>query len=348
MSSREETPAQIDAIVMAGDRGAYRYVYGKNKALLEIKGIPVISYVISALERCRYVSRIFVVGPRAEITAALQQCGGRPTGSKELIVVDQGETMIENALNTFRATVPSVSPEGTPLSEEEQEARFEDKIVLVLGADIPLITPYELNEFIESCDVSRHDYSMGMTREDDLRPYYPQNGMTGIHFAYFCFRDSRERQNNLHLIRVFRILNRQIIQKMYRFRYQKKWRNILRLLWALIRSRDVKPRMVFSFLLLHLSRMCEQRMPWFPFLGFIRRFLGKEGIEQDVSMLLNARFASVRTTYGGAALDVDNETHFEVICRNFDRWKDFQEELARNKGALPDERDMSAAGNEKS
>jgi len=345
MTSREGRALRIDAILMAGDKGAYKHVYGKNKALLEIKGVPVIAYVVSALERCRYVSRIFIVGPREEILEALERCGCLSQGDKEIIVMDQWNTMLENAWNTFHATVPTVTPEGTPLSDEEREAQYKDKVVLVLGADIPLVTPNELNEFIENCDVSRYDYFMGMTGEENLRPYYPAKGSPGIHFAYFCFRDSKERQNNLHLIRVFRVLNREIIQKMYRFRYQKKWKNILRLFWTLIRTTEIKPRMIFKFLLLHLSRMFEQRLPWFPLLGLFRRFLRKEAIEHDVSMLLKARFVSVRTSYGGAALDVDNEAHFEIICKNFDRWNDLQAELARRKGAWGEGRDLSAVGN---
>ena len=62
----------LDAVVLAGDRGAYKPVGGENKALLQVEGIPVIAHVISALQRCRYVTRIFVVGPRERILAALE------------------------------------------------------------------------------------------------------------------------------------------------------------------------------------------------------------------------------------------------------------------------------------
>jgi len=66
-------------------------------------------------------------------------------------------------------------------------------------------------------------------------------------------------------------------------------------------------------------------------LKLARRALPKSRIEQDISCLLQTRFASVPTTYGGAALDVDNEEHFEVIRLNFERWRAYQEDLHARK-----------------
>lgn len=346
MGSGQSKQIGFDAIVMAGDKGAYKPVYGENKALLEINGAPVISYVISALQRCRFVARIFVVGPREKLSAALDRCGDRVKGPKELVLVEQWESMLENALNTFVTTLPSHSPEGDPLPEQALQLRYRDKAVLILGADIPLLTPDELDEFIEEADLTRYDYILGMTSEEALRPYYPKPGTKGIHFAYFNFKDSRERQNNLHLVRVFRVINRQMIQKMYQFRYQKRWWNVLRLMWEMLRTAEVRPGMVLKFLLLHLCRVLDKRF-LAPLHGFLRRFVDKAAVEQDVSRLIRVRLGSAMTTYGGAALDVDNEEHFQIICRNFDRWKALQKKRTEKKTRQQVEPETTSVDQEK-
>ena len=41
----------IDALVLAGDRKGARLVYGANKAFLIFRGKPLLSYVLSALDR---------------------------------------------------------------------------------------------------------------------------------------------------------------------------------------------------------------------------------------------------------------------------------------------------------
>lgn len=325
-----EPRGNLDAVVLAGDRDAYKPVRGENKALLEIEGEPVLVYVVSALQRCRYVSRVFVVGPRKRIREALERMSAGRTWQKEVILVEQWKTLLENAWNTFLATLPSRGPDGEPLSEETLRSRYEGKAVLFLGADMPLLTHYELEEFIEGCEMDRYDYVLGMTSEEHLKPFYPAKGLPGIRLTYFHFKDSRERQNNLHLIRVFRVVNRQYGQLMYRFRYQKRWQNILQILWALLRTPELRPGMVVRFCLLHVCRFLG-RIPWLPLNRPLRRFLDKRRLEEDLSLLLRTRFGIGMTSYGGAALDIDNTEQLAVVERQFDRWRAVQEDLHRER-----------------
>jgi hypothetical protein len=172
-----------------------------------------------------------------------------------------------------------------------------------------------------------------MTGEDALQAYYPRPGrpVSGIRFTYFCFHDSRERQNNLHMIRVFRVFNRQLIQKMYQFRYQQRWKNILQLGWQLLREPAVTPRVVAKFVLLHLCRLLDRRT-WRPLAKvqrFLRRFLVKAEMQADLSRVIMTRFGSALTTLGGAALDVDNERDFQIIKNRYRDWMEHQEALAR-------------------
>jgi len=318
----------LDAVVLAGDRDAYNPVCGENKALLRIEGIPVIAYVISALQRCRYVARIFVVGPRERILEALETEGVGGKGQKEVIVVEQWTSLFENGWNTFLETLPARGPDGETLSEETLRARHEGKAVLFLGADMPLLTHYELEEFIEGCDMDRYDYVAGMTPEEALRPYYPKRGTPGIRLAYFHFKDSLERQNNLHMIRVFRVVNPQYSQLMYRFRYQKKGKNILLLLRELLGLPELTLGMVFRFCLLHVCRVLA-RIPCMPLNRLLRRFLDKDKVAEDIGAILQTQFAMATTTYGGAALDVDDKEQLAVIESRFHHWRALQEDLHR-------------------
>ena len=327
MSDEWNDPKEtLDAVVLAGDRDAYNPVCGENKALLRIEGIPVVAYVISALQRCRYVTRIFVVGPRERILEALEAEGIGEKGQKEVIVVEQWTSLLDNGWNTFLATLPSQGPDGAALPEETLRARYEGKAALFLGSDMPLLTHYELEEFIEVCDMQRYDYVAGATPEEALKPYYPEKGMPGIRLAYFHFKDSLERQNNLHMIRVFRVINPQYGQMMYRFRYQTKWKNMLLLLRELLGLPQLTLGMVFRFCLLHVCRVLG-RIPWMPLNRLLRRFLDKNKVAEDIGAILQTRFAMTTTTYGGAALDVDDKAQLAVIGSRFHRWRAQQEDL---------------------
>jgi molybdopterin-guanine dinucleotide biosynthesis protein A len=336
MSDEWNDPKEsLDAVVLAGDRGAYKPVWGENKALLEIEGIPVIAYVISALQRCRYVTRIFVVGPRKRILHVLEREGIGDKGPKEVTVVEQWTSLLENGWNTFLETLPARRPDGTALPEEALRERHEGKAVLFLGSDMPLLTHYELEEFIEGCDMQRYDYVAGTTPEEVLKPYYPEKGTPGIRLAYFHFKDSLERQNNLHMIRVFRVVNPHYGQLMYRFRYQRKWQNMLLLLRELLGLPELTLGMVFRFCLLHVCRVLG-RIPWMPPNRLLRRFLDKGKVTEDIGALLRTRFAMTATTYGGAALDVDDNEQFAVIGSQFHRWRDLQEDLYNRRTQPPE------------
>ena len=127
----------LDAVVLAGDRDAYNPVYGENKALLQIEGTPFIAYVISALQRCRYVTRIFVVGPRERIQEALKAGEIGRQGNKEVIVIEQWTSLFENGWNAFLATLPDQGPDGRALPEETLRKRYEGKAVLSWGRTCP-------------------------------------------------------------------------------------------------------------------------------------------------------------------------------------------------------------------
>ena len=68
-----------------------------------------------------------------------------------------------------------------------------------------------------------------------------------------------------------------------------------------------------------------------PIQFLFRQFVPKKVLEADIGRLLKTRFGSVVTTYGGAALDVDNEDDFMVIRYHFKQWRDYHEDLYQMK-----------------
>ncbi len=317
---------RFDVIITAGDRSGSRPIFGQNKVFLPIAGIPAINYVLSVVEHTRYTARIFVVGNKAQLEEALAVPHSPFQGQRPLILLEQGETLYDNVWNAFLHTLPGYEP-GMDWRTYAETAAV-DKAVLFLPGDIPLATPFEIEEFIEGCDLARYDYCLGLTAEQTLRAYYPQEGRPGLQLAYYTLRDLLVRHNNLHLVKPLRLGNRHYIQKMYTLRHQREWRNILKLAWELVRTQEATLRMVWYFFCLHFARFITklgwQRIPCFrPF------FLDLPVVASLMSQVLRTRFTTVMTHYGGCTLDIDNAEHYAIICANFTRWLDHQQALAK-------------------
>ena len=124
----------MSAIVMAGDRGAARAVYGENKIYLEIGGRPLISHVVATLQRVPEVSAVWVVGDSARLAGVLDDERLRDELRKPLHTVEQFENLYENAWprvapKTFaRAITASSSRSSTkPLINKRPSMEFQVK-----------------------------------------------------------------------------------------------------------------------------------------------------------------------------------------------------------------------------
>src|SRR5947208_3036688 len=291
----------LDVIVTAGDRHASRPVLGDNKAFLPLAGVPVINYVLSAIEQARCTARIFVVGDTARLRAALAVPNTPVRGTRPLYLLEQSHTLYENAWNAFLHTLPDYTP-GTDW-RIYLDTPAVDKAVLIMPGDIPLATPDEIDAFVDGCDLSRYDYCLGLSAESVLRAYYPQDGRPGMQMAYFTFRDRQVRQNNLHLVKPLRLGNRHYVQKVYDFRYQREWRNILRLGYELCTTQNGSVRLAGYYLCLHAARLLTTL--GLQHLRLMRPcFLEMPVMASVLSQLLQTRFTTVLTPYGGCALDV--------------------------------------------
>lgn len=316
----------LDVIVTAGDRGASRPVLGMNKVFLPLAGVPIINYVLSAVERARCTARIFVIGDRAQLEAALAVPHTPFQGRCPIILLEQGNTLYDNVWSAFLHSLPGYQPD-TDWQQYVDTAAM-DKPVLVIPGDVPLATPYEIDAFVESCDLSHYDYCLGMSAESVLQAYYPQGDRPGIRMAYFTLRDLQARQNNLHLVKPLRLGNRHYIQRMYDSRYQREWKNIARLCWELYTAQHGSLRIAWYYFCLHVARVC--RLYGWQHLALARPFFLEIPVVASVlSQLLHTRFTAILTPYGGCALDVDNAEHYQAICSNFELWLAHQATVAQ-------------------
>ena len=321
--------ARFDVVVLAGDRKASRKVKGDNKAFLDLKGRPVICYVIDGLLSSRYIDDIFIVGPKERIERAISPYFA-DVKDRKIAVFEQWDNFYENVWNGFLHTIPGHTDDIDP--ETYRDTPYFEKAVLAVSGDIPLLTGYEVDEFLENTDTDNYDYQPGTTADCSLMPYYPKKDKKGIKHAYFHYKEARLRQNNIHLGNLFKIKNKTYIEKMYEFRHQREWKDIIKLTFEILRTEKGSYKALYYFILL---QMCM----FFTRIGFnylsdkLRRLISLSDVEKTVGLMLGGRAKSIMTTYGGAALDIDSDEEFDTIKENFDDWMAFQEELYRtNRG----------------
>jgi molybdopterin-guanine dinucleotide biosynthesis protein A len=316
-----------DAVILAGDRRASRNIKGENKTLLKVHGRPVLSYVLSALLGSKYIRNIFIVGPKERIEKELKTDLVKIKGRK-VTVLEQWENLIENAWNGFLHTIDGYK-EGTD-PDTYLNTPVQENTALALSGDMPLITSYEIDEFIENAEPDKYDYIAGITPDYSLIPYYPKENKPGIKHAYFHAKDLKWRQNNLHLGKMLKVKNKIYIQKMYEYRHQKEWKDIIKLVLTVLRTEKGTYKAIYQFAVLQACMFFSNRgMGWFS--GRIRKLVTLSSIEKTVGLILGTTAKTSITHYGGAALDIDSDEELEAIESNFDDWMAYQKELYNSK-----------------
>lgn len=307
---------RYDAVIVAGEEAASRRVMRQHKALLKIHGKPFIHYVINALQRVEAVREIYIVGPERMLRAALKPCEQNLIGDKQIHFVEQIGNLYENVWRAFMASLPEAS---------ENRTRHEDKTLLIVPCDAPLLTAKELEFFISRCDMQRYDYVLGLTPEKSLKYFYPAAGRPGIQMSYLHLKEKNYRINNLHMVKPVKVKNRDHINRMYAHRYQKRLLNILQLGLYVIRTGGFR-----SYRLLIALQLALKCAEWrFEKLRrFFCRRAPKRDLERAISRLLNTRFAGLEVPYPGAALDVDNDGDFQALEIMFDEWRAHLENMA--------------------
>jgi len=314
----EKAIQQFDTVLLAGDTGASRMVCNTNKSFLTINGIPLLLYVLRALEKAERVSRICVIGPQDRVATTFEEHHDFLEHNKEVTLCEQGESLFDNAWKAFLHLNPEVEgtdPHGPALSE---------KAVFYVSGDIPLVTPFEIDTFISLCDTDHYDYFLGIAPAENLKYFYPKKGTSGIKTNFFHIKEGRYRQNNLQLVKPLKVTNRDYVQKVYDYRYQRDLSNILKLAW--------------EFLKHHVGLegfMCYALLHWHQFLSQIhlnpltlptRALLPLSFIDKCIARVLGTRFTTTITPFVGAVLDIDNERDYKTMRAMFASWEHYLKE----------------------
>lgn len=311
-----QTARKVNAVLLAGDRRASIPLRSDNKAFLELKGEPLFIHVLRAMVQAELVRDVAVVGPSERIRAALGHCGI----SDHVTVVEQRENMVENFKVGYVAAL-GLDPSVAFWSLKDSGHR--DTPVLVAPCDIPLMLPEEVDEFLTRSNLIEYDYSIGITSERILSHYHPADGKPGIKMIYFHVKEDLMRHNNLHIGKPLKFEHLDYIEKMYEWRYQTRFANILRMFFSLLSNGWRLMKSIRIFILMQISLYYDRH--GHPHLSDrLRSLVGFTRLEEGIGNALGARVQIVYTHFGGAALDADNEKDLAVIEERYDEWVAFQ------------------------
>jgi len=208
--------------------------------------------------------------------------------------------------------------------------KYSEVPVLISSCDIPLITPYEIDEFVKKSDTAEYDYLIGLCSEESLKYYYPSDTSPGMRLNYFHLRKGNFRVNNLCIVKPLKIERLEYIERMYEVRYQTHFFNMMKLLFRILFNGRGVFRALFKALKLHLALYCFDR-GYLKLYPKIKEAVSIDKVFSSIGKVLGTRAAYVITEYGGAALDIDHPEDKEVIEKMYDRWMEHQNSLKPEK-----------------
>ena len=310
---------KYDAILVAGqDESSYK-VYHQHKAFLEINGKCIINYVVESLQQVESIKDIYIVGLEDRLRQTLEEAQVDLQSPKKIHIVQQRSNLYLNVWHTFLQTI-GLEEDSPKLMDPENR----DRAVLIVPCDSPLITPTEVEYFITQCDVENYDHILGLTAEKNLEHFYPKNNFPGIKMAYLHLQEKSFRLNNLHLVKPIRIENRQYIQRMYEYRYQRNIKNFILFGLSLI-GKD-KAQHYRYYIGLQMGLLFGS-LGWNRVVDLFRKWTPKEDLERSISTIMKTRFMALEVPFPGAALDIDNDKDYEAMKVRFNEWQAYLKEL---------------------
>lgn len=246
-----------DAIILAGGESKRLSQYSKQRyeAMIEIAGKPMVTFVAHALRASGKVDRIFIVGP-SEVMASCDF-------PDNTILLDGGRTIMD----TIQIGMKALGHENP---------------VLVVTADIPLLTPEAVTDFINQCaqtTVVDLYYPVVARQVNEL--YYPGNKRTYVRLKEGVFTGG-----NIFLV------NPVIVPR------------CLQVAEQIIAERK------------NPLRLCRI-IGWRFVLKFLCRMLSVREVEQQFSDLLGIRGAVIFSGYPELGIDVDKPSDLELVKSAF-------------------------------
>ena len=307
---------KYDAILLAGEGESSYKVYHQHKAFLEINGKCIISYVVEALQQVESIKDIYIVGSQNKLKQTLGDSGVDFYYPKTIYLVEQQTNLYENIFQTFLKTI---SCGKDSLTVDLEVSQNKDKSVLIVPCDSPLLTPHEVEYFISHSDTNNYDHILGLIPEESLKQFYPTESLPGIKMAYLHLRENNYRINNLHLVKPLRIGNREYVQKMYQYRYQRDFKKIV------LFGRNLLGKIKLKYYRCYIGlQLCQffASIGWKLPVKYFKKWTAKKDMENCISNLLNTRFKGLEVPYPGAALDIDRDSDYEAIKTRYNEWHD--------------------------
>ncbi|QSZ27479.1 NTP transferase domain-containing protein [Aceticella autotrophica] len=132
----------MNALILAGSTGEERL---PDKALIKLKGKYMISYVIEALRNSGKIDKIAVIGDKVKLSGI----------DGVDLLIEQGDSIIDNILIGIK-----------PFKE--------DKRILILTCDIPMLTKEAVIDFIEQSEASGADLCYPIVKKEDNDRKFPE------------------------------------------------------------------------------------------------------------------------------------------------------------------------------
>lgn len=237
----------VDAVVLAGGN-AEGLASVPAKGLVPINGRPMVEYVVDALYHCKDVGRICVVMPAEHAFTKL--------GDRVEVIVANG-------------SLPNVAKAGI-------DSLGAKRPILLLSADVPLLTPEAISDFLERCSERKVDLCYPIVRYGESEKRFP-----GIKRTYVRIREGRFTGGNIMLIKPeFVMGNMGLIESIYE-----------------LRKSPFKLSRVLGFTFL---------------IKFILGRLSIRQVEQRVSQMTQSTCAGVITPFIEIGIDVDKESDLKL------------------------------------
>jgi molybdopterin-guanine dinucleotide biosynthesis protein A len=167
----------MDAVIAAGstpssDDPLFDFTHGASKALLEIAGKPMIQWELDALQACRYIDRVVIIG--------LKDTDNLSYDGPMSFIPDHGG-MLQNIIAG-----------GQEVLRLDPNAEY----VLSVSADIPGVTAPMIEWVIERYRETVHDFYYCVVAKKDMEARFP-----GCRRTYIRLRDTEVTGGDLAVIR---------------------------------------------------------------------------------------------------------------------------------------------------
>ncbi|MDI6871867.1 MAG: nucleotidyltransferase family protein [Bacillota bacterium] len=248
---------KLDAVVLAGadNNGSLAACTDTPyEAMIDIQGRPMVEYVVDALRHSANVDRIVVVGPEHVLGPVL--------AGKVYRVVQSGRNIVENLI----IGIEMLQPAGK---------------ILVVAADIPLLTTAAIDDFIERCREREADIYYPICRKEENEAKYP-----GMRRTYATLREGVFTGGNIF------ILNPAVVIK---------WR------------REIERAVAVRKSVLGMAKLLGFRL----MVKFLLQSLSLREAEERVAKVLGCPVAAVETSYPEIGVDVDKPSDLELVTRHY-------------------------------